>query len=175
MAWAVGDKVQVLNTGSWSEAEVITAPLTSTVGVIYEVKYISTSSAPALLSGRPTGWYRDSEIRSSLQAPATTPVSAAAPIAYSIGDKVDVLENGIWAKGVISDKDSNFFGVLYQVNGFWYEPKRIRFPTNTAFVAAPVKRAIPLYPHKCPQCGSPAYTGCVPAALDCSMGCHNKR
>jgi len=24
------------------------------------------------------------------------------------------------------------------------------------------------YPHKCPRCGSPAYVGAVPTALDCS-------
>ena len=175
MAFVVGDLVQVYEAGAWYEAEVL--GFASTLGrTVYEVKYRSvTTTGPVVLNGNATGWYKEVEVRSSMQSAPTT-----MRYDFKVGDQVEVKEDGVFVDGVITKEDKTPFGSFYMVRGSWYgvtngfmRHKSKQITIN--FTIAPPKKVIPLYPHKCPQCGAPAYTGCVPAALDCSRGCHNKR
>ena len=181
MAFVVGDLVQVYETTMWLEAKVI--GFASTLGrTVYEVRYLHTQTGPVFINGSSTGWYKEVEVRASLQTSyayiaGSVPVPAAT---FKVGDTVEVFEDQFWVDGVITKADVTSFGTFYLVRSSWYGTTSTNMRHKSKqitinFTIAPPKKVISLYPHKCPHCGYPAYTGCVPAALDCSRGCHNKR
>jgi hypothetical protein len=58
---------------------------------------------------------------------------------------------------------------LYNDGGIMSHSRLIRHPDGTWAGTAPVNPQ--RFPHRCPDpgCGQPAYIGCVPAAVECSL------